>query len=89
MFIQFCLIARLYLGHYDPSGGKPPEQIFFMQTQGLHNIMTIYKPTLKLAWRTKQSISQCTMAADQSILTSLLQGALRPKIIIVFTQQSL
>ena len=37
------------VGYFDPSGGKPPGQIFLMQTQGLHNIAKIHKPVLKFS----------------------------------------
>ena len=43
------LSIRPYLGHYDPSGGKPPGHFLFMQTKGLH--IMIHEPTLKLSWR--------------------------------------
>ena len=37
------------VGYFDPSGGKPPGQIFLMQAQGLHNIVKIHKPVLKFS----------------------------------------
>ena len=42
-----CLLSCV--GYFDPSGGKPPGQIFLMQTQGLHNIVKIHKPVLKFS----------------------------------------
>ena len=83
IFLKVWLSIRLYLGHYDPSGGKPPGQFFLCRHQ---DRMKLSKCIIKHSKYHGRSTKSCISATDQSILTSLLQGALRPKIMIVFTQ---
>ena len=84
--IQLWSLTRLCMGHCDPSGSKPLGQFFLCRHQDSMKSQSIIKYSKYHGGSTKS----CLSATYQSILTSLLQGALRPKIMIVlYTKHSL